>query len=214
MVKTIKYYMERVLETYSTASYYEEVKLARNEFFERAGRVAEGSEKFETQMDSFLDWYLFDRPLSQSEIVPVKLFLIERLETVEPEDKEIYQNLTKSIHSLFQVLKIKDFELYIKDLFDGEKYIVDEDQLNKGFNKGDIFETRLIHFRDKLVFGNSFVFHPVEVRSFILKQIKQIKYLDSKQRLKLMHRLAEMKLKMEQYTHINVQHIYTEKPLF
>ncbi len=211
---SIRDYLDRVLDYYSQGPYYDEVKAAKEEYFERAGRVAEGSEKFELQMKAFIDWYLFDRPLKKSEIAPVKLFVLEHLESLEENEKAIFTELSKTTHSLFELLKVKDSDIHLKDLFDGEKYVVHEGDINKGFSKGDIFEARLIPFKGELVFGGAFIFHPKECRSFILKQIKKIKYLDQKQRLRLMHQLASMKLKIEQYAHIDVKHIYTETPLF
>lgn len=211
---SIKPYLDRVLEAYTVGPLYDEVKKAREEYCERTGRVAEGDETFENQMNSFLDWYLFDRPMDKDHISPVKLFVLERIEQIDPADREIFEDLAKSNHSLFELLKVKGEDVYLKDLFTGEKYIVEDSDVNRGFTKGDIFEARLIKFRDRLVFGNSFVFHPRTVRSFILKQIKAIKYLDASQRLRLIHKLASMRLKTEQYSHIDVQHIYTENPLF
>jgi hypothetical protein len=210
----VRNYLDNVLNAYSKEKYYDEVKKAKEEFFQRTGKIAEGSEAFETQMENFLDWYVFDRPLTGSEISPIKLFLIEKIDNIDAADHQVYQDLANSIHSIFEVLKVKDNEIYLKDLFDGEKYVVDEVQLNKGFTKGDIFEGRLLKFKGSLVFGAAFVFHPKDVRSFILKQIKRIKYLDQKQRLKLLHKLAEMRLKMEQYNHISVTHIYCDDPVF
>lgn len=211
---SIKPYLDRVLETYTKGALYEEVKKARVEFCDRTGRVAEGAETFEHQMNGFLDWYLFDRPMDKHQISPVKLFVLEHINEIDPADREIFDDLTKSNHSLFELLKVKGEDVYVKDLFTGEKYIVEESDVNRGFTKGDVFEARLVKFRDRLVFGQSFVFHPSEVRSFILKQIKAIKYLDASQRLRLIHKLASMRLKTEQYSHIDVGHIYTENPLF
>ena len=211
---SIRPYLDRILESYTKGDLYDQVKRARNEFCERTGRVAEGDENFEGQMNAFLDWFLFDRPMDKSELPPVKLFTREHLSSVDPADREIFEDITRSNHSLFELLKVKNEDIYIKDLFTGEKYIVEESEVNLGFTKGDIFEARLIKFRDRLVFGTAFVFHPREVRSFILKQIKKIKYLDVAHRLKLIHQLAAMRLKTEQYAHIDLQHIYTETPLF
>jgi hypothetical protein len=210
----IKGFLDRILHAYSEGVYYDQVKRAKEEFFSKAGRVAEGSENFDAQMDAFLDWYLFDRPLDKVEICPVKMFVVEHAEKLPADELKIFQGMTKSRHSLFELLKVRNNDVYVKDLFDSEKYIVEESEINKGFTKGDIFEGRLIHFGDRLVFGSSFVFHPREVKSFISKEIKKIKYLDDKQHLKLLHRLATMRLKVEQYPHIAVEHIYTESPLF
>ena len=207
-------YLDKVLTTYSTGAYYDEVKKAKNEFFDRTGKVAEGSEKFESQMRAFLDWYLFDRPMDKAQLCPIKLFLIEKADEILPGDHEIYQGLTQSIHSVFELQKVRDEDVYVKDLVSGEKYIVEDSEINLGFTKGDVFEARLLKLRDRLVFGNSFTFHPREVRSFILKQIKQVRYLDHAHKLKLFQKLSSMRLKTDQYPHIDVRHIYTENPLF
>lgn len=211
---TIQPYLDRILETYSQGSRYHEVRKAKEEFFQRAGKVAEGSEMFEHQMQAFIDWYLFDRTLEGVDLCPVKMFVFEFDQKLPPEEAEIYREITKSVHSLYEFLKIKGNDVYLKDMVSGEKYVVEESEITKGFTKGDIFEGRLIRFQNRYVFGGSFIFHPQEVRSFIKKQIKAVRYLDAHQRLKLLHRLSVMKLKTEQYSHIDVKFIYTEKPLF
>lgn len=207
-------YLDRILSSYSQGNHYDEVKRAKEEFFERTAKVAEGSERFETQMRSFLDWYLFDRPLDKSQLCPVKMYLVDNEATLNPEEVKAFKDLTESVHSIFELQKVRGDDIYLKDLVDGEKYIVEDSEINKGFSKGDVFEARLLKHKDRLVFGGSFVFHPREVRSFILKQIKQVKYLDQGHKLKLFQKLSSMRLKTDQYPHIDVKHIYTETPLF
>jgi hypothetical protein len=207
-------YLDQVLRAYSTEKYYEEVKTAKAEFFDRVGQVAEGSDRFENQMRAFLDWYLFDRPLNKAEICPVKMFVFDQIKSLSVDDQNVFQDLAKSIHSLFELLKVKGNDVYVKDLFNNEKYIVEDSEVHQGFTKGDIFEGRLVKFREKYVFGASFVFHPSQCRSFISKEIKKVRSLDPKQHLKLMHKLAQMRIKSEQYSHIDVKHIYTEAPIF
>jgi hypothetical protein len=207
-------FLDRILSAYSKGDYYEEVKRAKDEFFERTGKVAEGSETFENQMRAFIDWYLFDRPLERSQLCPVKLFTLEHRNELEPGELEIFESFAQSIHSVFELLKVRQDDVYLKDLVTSEKYIVEESEISKGFSKGDVFESRLLKYRDRLVFANSFIFHPPECRSFIQKQIKQVRYLEPAQKLKLFQKLASMRLKTEQYPHIDVKHIYTDKPLF
>ncbi len=211
---TPKDVLDKILRTYSEGKYYEEVKAAKEEFFSRAGKVAEGSELFEGQMLAFLDWYLFDRPLDGFDLCPVKMYLFEHSKTLSEEDRSIAEGITNSIHSIFEYLKLRGNDVYVKDMVTQEKYVIENSEITMGFTKGDIFEGRLIPFEDKLVFGESFIFHPTTCKSFIKKQIKQIKYLDQKQRLRLIHRLSIMKLKTKQYAHIDEKHIYTEKPIF
>lgn len=207
-------FQNRILEKYSRDDFYDEVKSAKEEFFNRAGKVAEGSDLFEGQMKAFLDWYLYDRPLNKHGLCPVKMFLFEESKNLSDEEKILFEEISKSTHSLFEFLKLKKSDVYIKDMVSGEKYVIEDSEILHGFSKGDIFEGRLIPFSKKYIFGDSFVFHPISCKGFIKKQIKQIRYLDEKQKLKLMHRLSIMKLKTHQYAHIDVKHIYTETPLF
>lgn len=206
--------LDIVLEKYAAGDFYEEVKSAKEEFFNRAGKVAEGSELFEGQMKAFLDWYLFDRPLNKHDLCPVKMYMFEEGKKLPEEVKAVFEGLTRSVHSIFEFLKIKNADVYVKDLVSKEKYMIEDSEIQLGFTKGDIFEARLIPSGDRFIFGESFIFHPVSCKSFIKKQIKQIKYLDSKQQLRLIHRLSIMKLKTKQYAHIDVKHIYTDKPVF
>src|SRR5690606_16117712 len=120
------------------------------------------------RMTAFLDWYIFDRPMDRAQLAPVKLFLLENIETVVPDEKTVFEDLAKSNHSLFELLKSKGDDIYVKDLFTAEKFVVEDDAINRGFTKGDVFEARLIKYKDRLVFGTSFVFHPPEVRPFIM----------------------------------------------
>jgi hypothetical protein len=161
-----------------------------------------------------LDWYLFDRPLNGVDLCPVKMFMFEEGKGLSEDQKSVFEGITRSVHSIFEFLKLKGSDVYIKDMVTGEKYVIEDSEIRHGFSKGDIFEGRLIPFKDRYVFGDSFVFHPLSSKSFIKKQIKQIKYLDEKQRLKLIHKLSIMKLKTHQYSHIDVKHIYTETPVF
>jgi hypothetical protein len=206
--------LEKILRKYSEGSFYEEVKAAKDEFFNRAGKVAEGSDLFEGQMKAFLDWYLFDRPLNQYDLCPVKMYMFEEGKNLPDEERAIFEGITRSVHSIFEFLKIKGSDVYVKDMVTGEKYVIEDSEIRDGFSKGDVFEGRLIPSGDRYVFGESFIFHPLSSKPFIKKQIKQIKYLDDKQRLRLIHKLSIMKLKTHQYSHIDAKHIYTESPVF
>ena len=211
---SIQAFLDRVLLCYSKDRYYDEVRAAKAEFFQRSGQVPENSDVFEDRMKAFLDWYLFDRPLNEFQIAPIKLFAMEQTREMDPDERTVFEDITRSNQSIFELVAVKNGDVYVKDLFDGEKYILEEAEVHAGFNRGDLFQGRLIPFQGRLVFGTAFVFHPKECRKFVLKEIKKIKYLDLKQRLRLMHRLSAMKLKSEQYAHIDVKHIYTETPPF
>ena len=114
---------------------------------------------------------------------------------------------------MFELMKIKGSDLYVRDLFDKEKYVIENFELSGGFTKGDIFQARLLKIEDRYVFNNAFVFHPQEAKRFIQKQIKKVRYLKDSHRSKLLHALSAMKVKTEQYAHIDVKHIYSDEPI-
>lgn len=206
-------YLARVIEAYSKDEYYEEIKVARDEFFAATGNVADGSEHFEAKMNNFLDWYVFDRPLKKIGIVPIKAFVQDHTKEMSEEERGIYDDFSLSKVSVYEMLKIKGNDLYVQDLFDREKCVIEESELSSGFTKGDIFQTRLLKYRERLLLGSAFVFHPYEAKAFIQKQIKKIKYLKDAHRQTLLHKLSAMKQKAEQYTHIDVKYIYSEEPI-
>lgn len=210
----IRAYLDEIATYYSSGSYYNEIVTARKEFAEKVGILADGVDTdFDRQADTFLDWFLFDRKLSKQEIPPIKAYLYDRGHELEDSKKEVFSKLTENVHSIFEVLKAKGSDVYLKDLLDGEKYIVEDVEVNQGFIKGDILETRLVQLGDRMVFSIAFNFHPKEAESFIKKQSKKLKNLDEPHRIVFIQQLLKMRNKVEQYSHIDIKHIYCEEPL-
>lgn len=209
----IEGYINRILEHFSKGPYLEEVKEAKKEFFSKTVSLSEASEAFDYQMNAFIDWYVFDRKLKGDDITPVKAFVRVNEETLVPSDKEIFLGMTRSIHSLFEITAIKGRDVYVKDSFDGEIYLIEECEEYKSFHKKDIFQSRLIPYKDRMVFSLSFVFHPPEAKKYVQKQVKKIKSLPGYQRIGLMFKLAKMKTRADQYSHIDLGHIYSDEPI-
>jgi hypothetical protein len=104
--------------------------------------------------------------------------------------------------------------LVATDLFSNKTHTVVDSEINQGFAKGDIFEARIIPFKGTFEFSQGFCFHPVEMESFILGEIKKVRYQDKHRQTKLILQLAAMKLKQLRFQHIDVRHIYTFESKF
>lgn len=206
--------LDLILKTYSSGPYYDEIRRAKEDFFNRVGNVAEGTEAFEPFMNSFIDWYLFERPLSDLQKTPVQAYYDGPAQNLPEEDREVFRRLTQSLHSIFELKQIKGRDVTVADLYSGKKYFVEESDVHHGFSKGDLFEARIIQLGDRYIFGRSFHFHPQKVATFIKDKVKQTKSLEPTQQKRLLYSLASMKNKIEQYPHLDVSHIYSEKPLF
>lgn len=206
-------FVSGILETYGRGTYYEEIKRAKEHYFSRAFKVAEGSDRYESELNQFFDWFVFERNLEREELPPIRLFLREETKNLEDEKKKVFESLGNSFSSVFELIKIRDDEVVIKDLFDKETYVVEEIENPKIFQKGDIFQARLVPLDDKILFSMAFLFHPKEAKGYLKKEIKKIKNLKGEHKKELMLRLALMKHRSEQYPHIDVSHIYSEKPI-
>lgn len=206
-------YISEILEAYGRGAYYDEIKRAKEHYFTRAFKVAEGSNSYESELNLFFDWFIFERNLDREELTPIRLFGKEATKDFAEEKKKMFLALGNSFSSVFELLKIKDDEAVIKDFFDKETYVIEEIENPKIFQKGDIFQARLVPLGDKIIFSTAFLFHPKEAKAYLKKEIKKIKDLKGEHKKELMLRLALMKHRSEQYPHIDVSHIYSETPI-
>ena len=206
-------FIEKLMQFYTGSKFLPEVKAAKDHFFEKAGTFEEGTMEFEQKMAQFTDWYLFTRKMNETGRVSVEMVLDEPNYKIREDERSAYLNLRNSRHSLFEFLKLKKDDVYIRDLFTGFKYIMQKSRITVGFEKDEYFEARLIPHDGGFVFSNAFCLHPAAVGKFILKEIKRVNKLAEEDqamaREELISRLFKMKHKHEQYKHLDIQHIYS-----
>lgn len=204
-------YLEPIVEEFTTREYYREVYNAKKEYFEKAGVVYEDDEEFEQRMCIFMDWYIFDRDLPGVDLPPVKYYFKKNKERFTSEELNIYKDLCATIHSIFRLRRFTwgKNSFVIHDLFSNKSFKVTDPEINRGFSKGDLFEGRIIPFKGTYEFSLGFCFHPAEMESFILNEIKKVRFQDKGKQTKLTLQLAGMKLKHLRFKHIDVRHIYT-----
>ncbi len=207
-------YLEPVVEMFSTGDYYNELFKAKQEFFERAGVVYEDDQEFENRMNTFMDWYTFDREMPGIDLPPIKYYYRQESDKLPVEESQIYKDFCNTVHSIFYLSKVSGKNVYVKDLFSKKNHEVRESEINAGFMPGDIFESRLVPFKGSFEFSKGFCFHPVEMEKFIMGEINKVKNQDKERQTKLILQLAGMKLKWTRYQHINIKHIYTFEAKF
>jgi hypothetical protein len=210
MTEAMQKRLDPVILEFTTGDYYPEVYRAKEEFLERAGMVHEDDAEFEQRMNLFMDWYLFDRDLPGVDLPPIRSYIRRHQAEFSPEDRQVFEDLSSSIHSLFIVSRFTLFgrDLVVQDLFSRKKHLVLDPKLKFAFSKGDIFEGRIFPHEGRWHFTQGFCFHPVEMGPFIMSEIKKIRYQEKSRHLKLILQLAQMKLKHQRYSHIDVKHIY------
>jgi len=202
--------LSTLMEIYTTGEFYPEVFKAKQEFFDQAGTVHDDDSEFEQRMSLFMDWYLFDRIIPSLGIPPITHYIRQNQIDFSESEKALVDDLSHSIHSIFVFCGFSLFgkKLIVQDLFSRKKHKVIEPRLNQAFARGDIFEARLFPHDGKFFFSQGFCFHPVEMKSFISSEIKKIRFQDRARHLELILQFAQMKLKHQRFSHIDVKHIY------
>ncbi len=207
---------DRLMQFFTSEPFLVEVESAKKQFFERAGMFDEFSPDFEMKMSQFMDWYLFTRKLIKQGVPPIELALDNHEFSINEDELSDLMSLRNQHHSLFQFLKIKGSDVYIRDLFENQKFVIKGSPVTIGFNVDEIFEARLIPDGDTFIFGKSFVIHSSEVKSFIENQIQIVNKLPVADRKaaqeELMAKLFKMRYKREQYRHVNIHDIYSDEP--
>lgn len=205
--------IDRVMQHYTGPGYESEVGQAKLQFSEWAGAFDETLPNFDMRMAQFSDWYVFTRILNKFNMTPIEYALEDQSFTMDESERPALQNIRNSRHSLFEFLKLKKNDVYIKDLFNGLKYVIKDSQITAGFDSKEYFEARLIPFESGFIFSNSFCFHPSEVNRFILKEIKMAKKASDvspdQAREALIVKLFQFKCKHERYKHLKLKDIYS-----
>ncbi len=203
-------YLEPIIEDFTTGEYYREVYNAKLEYFDKAVIVYEDDVEFEQRMCIFMDWYIFDRDLPGVDLPPIKYYFRKNKERFSSEELNIYRDFCSTVHSVFRLkrLKFTGKGLVIVDLFSNKSHTVNDAEVHRGFARGDIFEARIIPFKGGFEFSRGFCFHPAEMESFIMGEIKKVRFQDKSRQTKLILQLSAMKLKHLRFPHIDIRHIY------
>ena len=88
-------HIEKIIETYTQDSYYEDMKKAIAFYIERTGKMNEESEEYESRMNSFNDWFIFNYRLGDGSRVIDQYMINNTLED------EVSKSLHNANYSLF-----------------------------------------------------------------------------------------------------------------
>lgn len=203
--------MEKILNHFVSEAFKDELALAKKEFFENAGTLDEHSDHYEARMAQFYDWYLFTRELVGYKQTPLEACHLVRELRFTDEELQCIEVLKQHRHSLFEFIKIKNGDVYIKDLLANKKVIVKQSPYVFGFDPDEIFEVRLIPSGDSYIFTRGFCFHPESAKKFILSEVKRHRKDPDLDPDVMMLRLIKMRYKFEQYKHVRPEMIYSNE---
>jgi hypothetical protein len=203
--------IEKILAHYAGEQFKEEVRQAKSEFFDNAGILEEHSDQFELRMSQFFDWYFFTREMKGFAQTPLEAVFMARELRFSPDEIVLIDHLKQHRHSLFEFIKLKGQDLYIKDLLANKKIVVKNSPWTFGFDSQEIFEARMIPTGDNWIFTKGFCFHPEEAKKYILSEIKTHKKDPDLDPELMMLKLVKMRYKYERYRHVKIDMIYTNE---
>jgi hypothetical protein len=203
--------IERILVETSTGDNEKEIRRAKDVYFEQIKDLREDDTSYERLISCFQNWYLFDRPMDDGRGTPVQVFAATAKLTAK--ERSLLGAMAANIHSLFEVLRLTDGGLTLRDLFTSEVLRVSERRTLAGLDKGDILEARLLPVGDKLVFSSgAFAFHPRQARGIILQAVDRIRMQGGVTPGELMSKLRALNFRYtDRFRHrVPVEKVYEE----
>jgi len=213
---TLQHLHDRLL-AWATADHRKERLLAaRRLHFGAYGEPHEEDRTYEARLNGMLDFYLYDFRPAEGGRTTLEEFLLSEGAALEPAERQAYQDLAHNVHTLFEVRKISEGQLRLRDAFTAKDYDVVERRQLVGLEKGDVLEARLLPHEGVLVFSGAFLYHPREARKPILVEVKKRKKAAGKGGHPdvpgLLALLSRMAFKLERYRNVRLESIYDFSP--
>jgi hypothetical protein len=208
-----KQLLERVAKYFTGDAYLPEFQAAREEYFQRTGKVFEDEPMFERRITAFLEWYLLDRILWDVGIPPVRLFALMFGDSLTEAEQHPIRQMQTTRHSLFSYEGRSGGRCLLRDLLENRLHKVSEHGPLPGIRKGDILDARLIELEGALQFCEAMWVHPSEGKAFILEELKRRKDGPSWSPEEFLFDFAYVKLKRERYQHLPAREIYAKSSL-
>lgn len=205
---------ERLLSWATAEPRKEHLLVARREYFGRHGEPHEEDRSYDVRVNGMLDHYLYDFHPPGGAGTTLQRFIEADGPALSAEELRAYRDMASNLHGLFEVRKIGDAAVRLRDVFTGDDHDVTERRQVAGLAKGDLLEARLLPFEGALFFSGAFLYHPREARKPILAEVKRLKKTASKVKgdppdvAAFLATLARMALKLERYRNVRFESIY------
>lgn len=197
--------IESILKIYTDGEHYETLKLARDTYIEKTAQIDSDSPEYESRMNSFNDWYLFNFKKDNGDKAIVHYL------NNNNEEEVVSSALLNVNYSLFLFHKINfRKQVIIKDLLHDKKFILSRDNTQLALVEDDLFVGRMITHEDQNYLLNGLCLLPRDILSTLKKEAKKVRKMNNidEEELFLLN-LERLKTKALQYTHVEASKIFT-----
>lgn len=198
-------HIEKIISTYMQDSFYEDMKKAIDLYIAKTGKMNEESEEYESRMNCFNDWFIFNyRREDGSRIVDQYII-----------DEDIDNAVSKSLHNvnyslfLFQKINYRK-QIVIKDILHNKKFALAKDNETIALVEDDMFIGRVVESEGRFYLLNGITLLPRNVYSILKKQSGKIRKLNNQEEEEnFLLQLENLKTKSLQYGHVNSEKIFS-----
>ncbi|MEE2671264.1 MAG: hypothetical protein VYA54_06120 [Bdellovibrionota bacterium] len=193
---------DKILSVYTSDQYYDELKAAKDSFITRTGKIDEESEEYESRMNSFNHWYIFDYEREDG-----SHFIDKYLEN---NSNDLALSLKNINYSLFLFKKINfRKQIIINDILHSDKFVLSKENGTLPLVEDDLFLGRAVNYNDQWFLLNGIVTLPREVFSVLKKESKKVRKLNnSVEELGFLLNLERLKNRSIQYGHVDSSKIF------
>lgn len=201
----LKKVLDDALSLYSSEPHFKAMLEAKNIYFEKTGVAHEEDEDYESRMNSFNNWYLFEYRHFSWHQEAIKMYAAEHVE-----NEEIKQALEAQVHSVFeykgQSLLGKEV---LMDLLHKKKLVLSAESAMPSLFKNDLFIGRVLPLDQTFYLMNGLSILPREARSHIVKECKKVrKYDNAKEESKFLLQVEFLRSKWKRYGHLDASKIF------
>ena len=166
--------LEQLFEFAAKSIPSERILEAKKSYQKETGEIYEDDKSYNTRMALFLEWYLFDNYQPDSSKTILEVLLEEKPESWSQDQIKIFNEINENIQALFLVKKVKGDSVKVLNLFTDDVYLVQEKDSGLIFRKNDIFQGRIISYKEQYYFTGNYCFHPEKTHKFIKPEIKSV----------------------------------------
>ncbi len=204
MLDIVHEHLDKILTQYTQGTHFADLKQAKETYFSMTGKLDEDKDEFESRMNSFNDWYIFQyRQKDGSKIVEDYI-----------RNSQLGEGLAEALlnvnHSLFEFSKINfRKQIVLKDILHDEKITLVKNHPSISLMEGDVFTGRVIKFEGNFYLLRGICTLPQKVKPILIKQSKRIRKINSfEEELAYLLQLESLKTKTLHYSHIDPAKIF------
>lgn len=196
-------FLEQALMEYSTDDNYSHLIDAKDYYFSKTGKIDEDSEDYESRMNCFNDWFLFQYRIPNNDLTIIEKFLDKKKETSLK-----FENFN---HAIFEFAgKNLKKQYVIKDLLHGKKIVLSKNQRPISLLKGDLFVGRTLQHDEDLLLLSGMCLLPNGVKRILEKESKKVRKLKSiDAEIDFLMQVEALNTKWSHYNHVEIKKIFS-----